>query len=33
MSIFKAIAQKVDIPIVIYNVPGRTGVNISAATT
>lgn len=30
---FKAIAQKVDIPIVIYNVPGRTGVNINAATT
>ncbi|MDZ4182137.1 MAG: 4-hydroxy-tetrahydrodipicolinate synthase [Candidatus Cloacimonadaceae bacterium] len=30
---FKTIAQKVDIPIVIYNVPGRTGVSISAATT
>ncbi|MDP2174209.1 MAG: 4-hydroxy-tetrahydrodipicolinate synthase [Candidatus Cloacimonadaceae bacterium] len=30
---FKTIAQKTDIPIVIYNVPGRTGVSISAATT
>ena len=30
---FKAIATKVDIPIVIYNVPGRTSINISAATT
>ncbi len=29
---FKAIAQKVGIPLVIYNVPGRTGVNIAAAT-
>lgn len=29
---FKALAGKVDIPIVVYNVPGRTGVNISAAT-
>ena len=30
---FKAVATKVDIPIVLYNVPGRTGVNLSAATT
>jgi len=30
---FKTIAAKVDIPIVIYNVPGRTSINISAATT
>ncbi|HOH97482.1 MAG TPA: 4-hydroxy-tetrahydrodipicolinate synthase [Candidatus Cloacimonadota bacterium] len=30
---FKTIANKVDIPIVIYNVPGRTGVNMAAATT
>lgn len=29
---FKTIADKVDIPIVIYNVPGRTGVNINSAT-
>ncbi|MCF7793139.1 MAG: 4-hydroxy-tetrahydrodipicolinate synthase [Candidatus Cloacimonetes bacterium] len=29
----KAVAENTDIPIVIYNVPGRTGVNISAATT
>lgn len=29
---FKEIATKVAIPIVIYNVPGRTGVNITAAT-
>lgn len=29
---FKAIADKCDIPIVIYNVPGRTGVNINAST-
>lgn len=29
---FKELAAKVDIPMVIYNVPGRTGVNISAAT-
>lgn len=29
---FKTIAEKVDIPIVIYNVPGRTSINISAAT-
>ena len=30
---FKAIADAVDIPIVIYNVPGRTSCNISAETT
>lgn len=30
---FKTIAAKVEIPIVIYNVPGRTGVNMAAATT
>ncbi len=29
---FGEIATKVDIPIVIYNVPGRTGVNITAET-
>lgn len=30
---FRAIAEAVDLPIVIYNVPGRTSCNISAATT
>ncbi len=30
---FKAIAESTTIPIVIYNVPGRTGVNINAETT
>jgi len=30
---FKAVAENTDIPIVIYNVPGRTGVNINAETT
>ncbi len=30
---FKSIAAKVKIPIVIYNVPGRTGVNMAAETT
>ncbi len=30
---FKKIALQNDIPIVIYNVPGRTGVNISSETT
>jgi len=30
---FKAVAEATDIPIVVYNVPGRTGVNMTAATT
>jgi 4-hydroxy-tetrahydrodipicolinate synthase len=30
---FRAIAKAVDLPIVIYNVPGRTSCNISAETT
>ncbi|HLH32878.1 MAG TPA: 4-hydroxy-tetrahydrodipicolinate synthase [Terriglobia bacterium] len=30
---FKAIAESEDIPIVVYNVPGRTGSNIEAKTT
>lgn len=30
---FRAVAQAVDLPIVIYNVPGRTSCNISADTT
>lgn len=29
---FKAIAKAVDLPIILYNVPGRTGSNVSAAT-
>jgi 4-hydroxy-tetrahydrodipicolinate synthase len=29
---YKAVAEKVDIPIVLYNVPGRTAVNILPAT-
>lgn len=29
---FKAIAEAVDVPIVVYNVPGRTAVNIEPAT-
>jgi 4-hydroxy-tetrahydrodipicolinate synthase len=30
---FKAVVENTDIPIVIYNVPGRTGVNMKAETT
>jgi len=30
---FKAIAEAVDIPIVLYNIPGRCGVNMAVATT
>jgi 4-hydroxy-tetrahydrodipicolinate synthase len=30
---FKAVAESVDVPVMLYNVPGRTGVNISAETT
>lgn len=30
---FKAIADSVDLPIILYNVPGRTGSNVSAETT
>ncbi|SOB93432.1 dihydrodipicolinate synthase [Ureibacillus xyleni] len=30
---FEAISKVTDLPIVVYNVPGRTGVNISAETT
>lgn len=29
---FRAVAQKVDVPIVVYNVPGRTGVNLIPQT-
>lgn len=29
---YKAIAEAVDLPIVVYNVPGRTGVNLEPAT-
>ena len=30
---YKAIAQATDLPVVLYNVPGRTGVNMTAETT
>jgi len=30
---FKAIAQSVNLPIILYNVPGRTSVNLMASTT
>lgn len=30
---FTAVAQACDIPLILYNVPGRTGVNMTAATT
>jgi 4-hydroxy-tetrahydrodipicolinate synthase len=30
---FKTIAENTDLPIVLYNVPGRTGVNMTAETT
>ena len=30
---FKAVASATQLPVVLYNVPGRTGVNMSAATT
>ncbi|HBZ66416.1 MAG TPA: 4-hydroxy-tetrahydrodipicolinate synthase [Bacteroidales bacterium] len=30
---FKAIAEASPLPVIIYNVPGRTGINISATTT
>jgi 4-hydroxy-tetrahydrodipicolinate synthase len=29
---FKAVAEKVDIPIILYNIPGRTAVNMEPAT-
>ncbi|MDD2228910.1 MAG: 4-hydroxy-tetrahydrodipicolinate synthase [Candidatus Cloacimonetes bacterium] len=33
LEYFGTIADKVDIPIVLYNVPGRTSINMAAATT
>lgn len=30
---YKAIAESTDLPIVLYNVPGRTGINMTAETT
>lgn len=30
---YKTIAKKIPVPVIIYNVPGRTGTNISAETT
>jgi len=30
---FKAIAESTSLPVMLYNIPGRTGINISAATT
>jgi 4-hydroxy-tetrahydrodipicolinate synthase len=30
---FKAVAEAVELPVILYNVPGRTGVNIDADTT
>ena len=30
---FKAVATEARLPVVVYNVPGRTGINMSAATT
>lgn len=33
MAHFKAIAGSVDLPIILYNVPGRTGSNVTAETT
>lgn len=30
---YRAIAEAVDIPVIVYNVPGRTGANITAETT
>ena len=30
---YKAIAESTDLPVVLYNVPGRTGVNMTAETT